>query len=88
MREFEDEIKAGRRSDAATELADLVYYWCKMPFLERILHHKAVKRATRALEVSWSTAFQLAEAKYSLRARAGNPKDKEAEREACAVVIR
>lgn len=87
MREFEDEIRAGKREDAATELADLVYYWCKMNTIQRMMHHSQLTRACRALGVSSETAFRLCEAKYELRARPGNPKDKDAEREACAKLI-
>lgn len=87
MREFEDEIRAGKREDAATEMADLVYYWCKMSTRQRLLHLTARLRAERALGVSSETAFRLCEAKYELRARPGNPKDKDLERRRCARIL-
>lgn len=87
MREFEDEIRAGKREDAATELADLVYYWCKMNTFQRLSHRAQLMRACAALNVTLDTAFELARVKYTLRAEPGNPKRKDLEREACAKLI-
>lgn len=57
---------------ALTEVADVVYYACKVI-------HLAASQAG----LTTDQAFAMALAKYALRARPGNPKDDNAERAAC-----
>ena len=58
---------------ALTEGADAVYYAAKH-----------LDWVARQLGVTVDVLFAVAEAKYGLRARPGNPKDDTAERAACA----
>lgn len=86
LNEFNAEIYAGNLDDAATELADLAYYWCKMGLVMRWIHRPVLDEACRTLNVDFQTALKLAQAKYSLRVF--NGKHKDAELEACKRVIR
>lgn len=68
-------LAANDQAGALTEAADAVYY--------------AVKHldwVAGQVDCDIETLFRLAVAKYSLRARPGNPKDDAAERAACAAV--
>lgn len=86
LNEFNAEVDAGQLDDAATELADMAYYWCKMNWLMRLLHKHIVDEACSTLGVNFQTALDLAGAKYRLRVF--NGKHKDAELEACKRVIR
>lgn len=70
--EFREAVASGDEVGALTELADRIYYACK-----------EIDAAASEAGVTISQAFSVCVAKYQLRARAGNPKDDEAEREAC-----
>ena len=59
-----------------TEAADVIYYLCKV-----------IDRLANQLDTSPEKLFELAVAKYSLRARPGNPKNDAEERRACAAVL-
>lgn len=79
VREYDELWEAILNSDftgALTEVADVVYYCAKL-----------IYRACDATGIDTATAFRLAEAKYQLRGRPGNPKDDKAERAACAAVV-
>jgi len=70
------ELSAAADYDAIlTEVADVVYYAAK-----------AIHYAASVASVSVDTALRLAVAKYELRARPGNPKNDNEEREACMAV--
>lgn len=74
--ELIDALDANDYIGALTEGADAVYY--------------AVKHldwTARQLGVSIEVLFAIAEAKYALRARPGNPKDDQAERAACSACV-
>ena len=74
--ELAEALAADDYVGALTEGADAVYY--------------AVKHldwTARQLGLSIEELFALAEAKYTLRARSGNPKDDAAERVACSAVV-
>lgn len=74
--ELVDALSAGDYVGALTEGADAVYYAAKH-----------LDWTARQLGVSVETMVALAEAKYSLRAQPGNPKDDGAERAACLAVL-
>lgn len=61
---------------ALTEAADAVYYACKH-----------LDWVAQQVGLSIPVLFELAQAKYALRARPGNPKHDPAERAACAAVV-
>ena len=75
-----DELQAALIGDdsvgSLTEAADVVYYACKT--IDLVAHQTGL---------TIDQVFALALAKYSLRARPGNPKDDAAERVACQEVL-
>lgn len=80
VREWQELLEALDSDDhtgALTELADVVYYAAK-----------SIHAAAFRCGVDIETAFAVAEAKYSLRAQPGNPKNDTAERAAVAVFLR
>lgn len=70
-------LSAGDYEGALTEGADAAYYAAKH------LHFVAHR-----LDISIADLIALAEAKYSLRAQPGNPKNDAAERTACVETMR
>jgi hypothetical protein len=85
--EFGEEIEAGRLVDAATEVADMAYYLCKLnpasddyAFGEEIL-----ATACLLISISIQQAGDLAVVKYTCRGAHG--KDKERERDAVRVAL-
>lgn len=74
--ELIEALAAGDLIGAALEGADAVYYAAKH-----------LDWVARKLGLSISTLCALAEAKYSLRAQPGNPKNDAAEREAAMIVL-
>lgn len=74
--ELRDSLVAGDMVGAYTEAADAVYYAAKH-----------LDWVARAVGVSVAQLFELAVAKYSLRAVPGNPKNDAAEREAVIAVV-
>lgn len=77
QQELLDALAAHDYEGALTEAADAVYYACKH-----------LDWVARRLDLDLADLFRLAQAKYRLRARPGNPKDDAAERAACAAVVR
>lgn len=76
LAELDAAIEAGDGDGTLTEVADVVYYAAKC------IHLAASREG-----VSVDNAMLLAIAKYTLRARPGNPKDDAAERAACRRVL-
>lgn len=74
--EFEMALEEGDFDGALTEAADAAYYAAKH-----------LDWVARQVDLSVDDVLAVAVAKYSLRARPGNPKDGEAERQACVAVI-
>lgn len=74
--ELIEAIAADDYIGALTEGADAVYYAAKH-----------LDWTARQLGVSVEVLFAIAEAKYGLRARPGNPKDDQAERAACSACV-
>ena len=74
--ELLEALALGDVQGALTEAADAAYYVAKH-----------LDYVASLLQTDVPTLFRLAAAKYSLRARPGNPKDDLAERAACWAVI-
>lgn len=75
--ELVDALAAGDYPGAITEGADAVYYAAKH-----------LDWVARRLGVTVDQLFQVAVAKYSLRAQPGNPKNDAAERAACMEALK
>lgn len=76
MDEFNEAIEANDTDGALTEAADIGYYVAKL-----------LDYVAGLLSLDADTVLLLAVAKYTLRARPGNPKDDAAERAACRAVV-
>lgn len=85
--EFCEMLAERNRIDAATELADIVYYRCKLDALMRLLTLPIMLIACARCRCSVPRAYRVCAAKYRLRARPGNPKDRSAERQAVAAAL-
>ena len=85
--EFWSAVDRGDLVGALTEIADLVYYYAKMsPFHRQQAEHDLFS-ALQKLGCDLDQGVKLAYAKYSLRARPGNPKNDSEERKACLCAI-
>lgn len=76
IEELEEALAENDIDGALTEIADVVYYAAKV-----------IALASDLAGIARTEAFAVAQAKYRLRARDGNPKDDAAERAACREVI-
>lgn len=77
--ELEEMVSVRDRPGAYLELADVTYYVCKVLSLACAMASDAF-----GVTVTPDDAFDMAVAKYMLRAAPGNPKDDAAERRAIA----
>jgi phosphoribosyl-ATP pyrophosphohydrolase len=76
VKEFEEALNNNDLLGSALELADVVYYSVKLVYLKACeLNEKFNKKITIKM------ALEICVAKYSLRARKGNPKDDKLERQ-------
>ena len=89
--EFDEAMRGADYLGAVTELADVVYYAVKIiyaiittPEMVNALVHQMqiIEQRAEQLGLSVEQAFDVCDAKYSLRAAPGNPKDDAAERAA------
>jgi hypothetical protein len=90
LAELEEECRNGDRIGALLEAADCLYYATKALYNGQITGNGFHARMSVVYRVSGFTAAQVeaaAKAKYSLRARPGNPKNDAAERAAVAHLI-
>jgi hypothetical protein len=88
--ELQDELRKGDRLGALLECADCLYYATKAQYNGLMSAAEAEARMSEIYKISNFTSNQVeaaALAKYSLRARPGNPKDDRAERAAVTHLI-
>jgi len=88
--EFRAALATGDRAEAATELADLLWYAAKITGWQRVRAVRHISWACRELNVSPQQAVACCLAKYSYRAsreRGKGPEHRSRERELCAQAI-
>lgn len=80
-------LRRYRPADVLGEAADLAYYWARLPAALRVILRPLLSLLFSLLPQNawldrWELALAAAEVKYRLRARPGNPKRLDEEREA------